>query len=187
MPEVLIHLVTCKRRWHHYILCMTFPVLQLWRGLPHVCTIMSEKAGRDSHNNELVQTRNSYCRFWIFPQIWYQSCETPTGGPSSNQLLLMSYSGLLFKLLTWARRKGIPDVLCSCIYLFKRMPSSSDVILFLFSEPVLSHLSQGRSSWLSGVYLLIWTAVSGLQFHPSIQPFVPPGSCSVATHLSVLL
>jgi len=29
--------------------------------------------------------------------------------------------------------------------------------------------------------------VSGLQFHPSIQPFVPPGSCDVATHLSVLL
>ena len=148
---------------------------------------MSEKTGRDSHNNELVQTRNLYCRFWIFPQIWYQSCETPTGGPSSNQLLLMSYSGLLFKLLSWARRKGIPAVLSPCTYLFKRAPSSSDIILFLFTEPVLSHLSQGRSSWLSDVYLLISTAVSGLQFHPPIQPFISPGRRDVDTHLSVLL
>jgi len=29
--------------------------------------------------------------------------------------------------------------------------------------------------------------VTGLQFHPPIQPFVPSGSCDIATHLSVLL
>lgn len=138
----------------HYILCTTFPVLQLSKGnfsCVHKNVRQRKRAGTPI-TMILCKQGVFYRWFRIFPQIWYQSCPDPHWGPFSNQLL-MTYSGSLFKLLTWALRMWIPKVRSSCIYLCKRVLSSCDVILFLFCERILFHLlekpkqlTEGRNS-----------------------------------------
>ena len=116
IPQVLIQLVTYNRRWHRYILCMTFPVLQFCRGrfsCVHKNVSQRKRDGTPKTMN-LCKQGTSTVDFEFFLRSGTNLVRPPRG-PFSNQLLLMSYSGLLFKLVTWARRVGIPDVLSSCI------------------------------------------------------------------------